>query len=123
MLGAGSIIIQPATQRVCILEDIAGYAGQYFLPRGRKDVGESLEETALREAHEEVRLDLCLVSLLIVRSPGIAQSSCPLCIPCGSLVRQAWRRPPWKITSRPKRSTSLSHPSSIVTGAGPNRRP
>jgi len=55
MLGAGAVIIQPSTSKVCIIEDFPSYAGQYFLPRGRKDVGESLEATALREAFEEVR--------------------------------------------------------------------
>ncbi|KZV96505.1 hypothetical protein EXIGLDRAFT_833591 [Exidia glandulosa HHB12029] len=53
MLGAGAIIIQPSTDKVCILEDAVRYPGSYFLPRGRKDVGESLEQTVLREAHEE----------------------------------------------------------------------
>jgi 8-oxo-dGTP pyrophosphatase MutT (NUDIX family) len=27
---------------------------RWFLPRGRKDIGESLEQAALREAYEEV---------------------------------------------------------------------
>ncbi|EJD51086.1 hypothetical protein AURDEDRAFT_57543, partial [Auricularia subglabra TFB-10046 SS5] len=49
LLGAGAVIIQPSTHRVCILEE----AGRFFLPRGRKDVGESLEQAALREAYEE----------------------------------------------------------------------
>ena len=29
--------------------------GQWFFPRGRKDIGESLQQAALREAHEEAR--------------------------------------------------------------------
>ncbi|KAH7101701.1 hypothetical protein BKA62DRAFT_657138 [Auriculariales sp. MPI-PUGE-AT-0066] len=53
LLGAGAVIIQPSTDRVCIIEDLPKHAGQYFLPRGRKDTGESLEQAALREALEE----------------------------------------------------------------------
>ena len=29
---------------------------RWFFPRGRKDIGKSLEEAALREAYEEVRM-------------------------------------------------------------------
>ncbi|KAH7101710.1 hypothetical protein BKA62DRAFT_173852 [Auriculariales sp. MPI-PUGE-AT-0066] len=52
-LGAGAVIIQPSTSRVCILEDMPHKAGRYFLPRGRKDVGETLEQAVLREVFEE----------------------------------------------------------------------
>ncbi|KAL0059249.1 hypothetical protein AAF712_013999 [Marasmius tenuissimus] len=51
MLGAGMVGIQPSTQKVVIIEDKR--SNRWLLPRGRKDVGESLEETALREAFEE----------------------------------------------------------------------
>lgn len=51
MLGAGMVIIQPETRKVvCVWERERKY---WFLPKGRKDVGQSLEETALREAYEE----------------------------------------------------------------------
>ncbi|KAI5887925.1 uncharacterized protein SCHCODRAFT_02639248 [Schizophyllum commune H4-8] len=51
MLGAGMVIIQPETRKiVCVYERARKY---WFLPKGRKDVGQSLEETALREAYEE----------------------------------------------------------------------
>lgn len=50
MLGAGVVIIQPSSGKVVIVQD-----GDYwFLPKGRKDLGESIEEAALREAYEEV---------------------------------------------------------------------
>ncbi|KAG5731119.1 hypothetical protein E4T56_gene15567 [Termitomyces sp. T112] len=51
MLGAGMVIIQPSTHKIVVIYDTA--RKYWFLPRGRKDVGESLETTALREAYEE----------------------------------------------------------------------
>ena len=59
MLGAGMVVIQPSTGKVVVLSDERrDRRGRtyttYFLPKGRKDVGESLEQTALREAYEEV---------------------------------------------------------------------
>ena len=53
VLGAGVVIIQPATAKVVLVTD---KRERWFLPKGRKDKGESLEQTALREAYEEVRL-------------------------------------------------------------------
>lgn len=49
--GAGVVIIQPATSKVVLVTD---NRERWFLPKGRKDKGESLEQTALREAYEEV---------------------------------------------------------------------
>ncbi|KAG6810037.1 hypothetical protein H0H92_013627 [Tricholoma furcatifolium] len=49
MLGAGMVIIQPSTEKIVLVRD----GDHWFLPRGRKDIGESLETTALREAYEE----------------------------------------------------------------------
>jgi len=51
MMGAGMVILQPSTDRVVVVHDSVD--GHWFLPRGRKDIGESLEKTALREAYEE----------------------------------------------------------------------
>ncbi|KAH9943911.1 hypothetical protein B0H21DRAFT_747560 [Amylocystis lapponica] len=51
MVGAGMVILQPSTGCVVLLRNIA--TRHWFLPKGRKDVGESLEQTALREAYEE----------------------------------------------------------------------
>ena len=47
------VIIQPSSGKIVIVNDTA--TGTWFLPRGRKDVGETLEQCALREAYEEVR--------------------------------------------------------------------
>lgn len=49
--GAGVVIIQPATSKVVLVTD---NRERWFLPKGRKDKGESLEQTALREGYEEV---------------------------------------------------------------------
>ncbi|KAJ7452038.1 NUDIX hydrolase domain-like protein [Mycena galericulata] len=51
LLGAGMVVFQPATLKVVtVWEKEKKY---WFLPKGRKDVGESLEQAALREAYEE----------------------------------------------------------------------
>lgn len=52
MLGAGIVIIQPTTGKIVLVNE----GKDWFLPKGRKDQGESLEQTALREGFEEVRL-------------------------------------------------------------------
>ncbi|KAI0354272.1 hypothetical protein OH77DRAFT_1426340 [Trametes cingulata] len=58
MLGSGMVVLQPSTGKVVVLrEKFKDSRGRdrlyYFLPKGRKDVGESLEQAALREAYEE----------------------------------------------------------------------
>ena len=54
-LGAGMVILQPTTHRVVVLYSPSEVEGQWFFPRGRKDIGESLQQAALREAREEAR--------------------------------------------------------------------
>ncbi|TFY67372.1 hypothetical protein EVG20_g3966 [Dentipellis fragilis] len=51
MLAASMVIIQPSSGKVVVVNDSNRQA--WFLPRGRKDIGESLEQCALREAYEE----------------------------------------------------------------------
>ena len=51
ILGAGVVIIQPSTSKIVLVTD---ERERWFLPKGRKDKGETLEQTALREAYEEV---------------------------------------------------------------------
>ena len=53
ILGAGAVIIQPSTSKIVLVTD---ERKRWFLPKGRKDKGESLEQTVLREAYEEVFL-------------------------------------------------------------------
>lgn len=48
------VIIQPSTRKVVLLYERR--RNYWFLPKGRKDIGESLEQTALREAYEEVSI-------------------------------------------------------------------
>ena len=46
--------------------------GQYMLPKGKKDIGESMEQTAMRETYEETGIR---VELLPVNIPTLA--TCP----------------------------------------------
>ncbi|EJD43363.1 hypothetical protein AURDEDRAFT_32946, partial [Auricularia subglabra TFB-10046 SS5] len=51
VLGSGCVILQPSTSRIVLIWD---HEEKYWmLPRGRKDLGESLQEAALREGYEE----------------------------------------------------------------------
>jgi hypothetical protein len=52
MLGAGMVLIQENTHNIVVVYD--SHYKRWFFPRGRKDVGESVEQAALREAYEEV---------------------------------------------------------------------
>ena len=57
------ITANPATNQTCILltlrpSKLNRHGGQYALPGGRLDEGESDEEAALRELHEELGLEL-----------------------------------------------------------------
>lgn len=45
-------------------DDLAAHAGQVSLPGGRREDGESLQETALREAYEEIGIDPQSVTIL-----------------------------------------------------------
>ncbi|KAH9894034.1 hypothetical protein C8Q73DRAFT_694267 [Cubamyces lactineus] len=73
MLGAGMVIIQPTTGKVVLLREPVGPDPKnptktlyyWFLPKGRKDRGESLEQAALREAYEESGLRVTFLPLLI----------------------------------------------------------
>jgi 8-oxo-dGTP pyrophosphatase MutT (NUDIX family) len=59
------VIIQPSSGKVLLVNDTE--LGTWFLPRGRKDIGETLEQCALREAYEEVRLLVIVTYFLFKR--------------------------------------------------------
>jgi len=48
------VIIQENTHKIVVVFETQ--KKYWFFPRGRKDIGESLEKAALREAYEEVRI-------------------------------------------------------------------
>ncbi|KAG7087750.1 hypothetical protein E1B28_013691 [Marasmius oreades] len=64
MLGAGMVVIQPATNKMVIIKDTR--TKHWILPRGRKDIGESLEQTALREAFEETGYEVDFLPMHMV---------------------------------------------------------
>lgn len=53
LLGAGMVVVQPETSKIAVVHD--SHSGRWFLPKGRKEIGETLEQAALREVYEEVR--------------------------------------------------------------------
>jgi len=54
ILGAGIVAIQPSTGKIVVVCDgRRGSEERWFFPKGRKDEGESLDKTALREGYEE----------------------------------------------------------------------
>ena len=66
---AGLILLFPVEARVHLLltvrsAQLPSHAGQVSLPGGSVEAGESVEETALREAHEETGVDPAAVRVL-----------------------------------------------------------
>ncbi|PPQ80357.1 hypothetical protein CVT25_003640 [Psilocybe cyanescens] len=51
MVGVGMVIIQQKTQKIVVLYSTK--MNYWFFPHGRKDIGESIEQAALRGAYEE----------------------------------------------------------------------
>ncbi|PSR81826.1 hypothetical protein PHLCEN_2v6257 [Hermanssonia centrifuga] len=79
MLGSGMVILQPSTEGVVLVyEKVEKY---WFLPKGRKDIGESLEEASLREAYEEA-------STLQYYAAGLIPNTEPIYITTTSWHRQ-----------------------------------
>ncbi len=66
---AGLVLLFPIDECVHLLltvrsTDLPSHAGQVSLPGGAVEAGESMEEAALREAHEETGVDPALVRVL-----------------------------------------------------------
>ncbi|GFQ96710.1 nudix hydrolase domain-containing protein [Trichonephila clavata] len=66
VLSAGTVTFDQKKDRICLVQN---KKGEFFLPKGRKNVGESLEETAIRETYEETGF---LCKLLPVTMPSRA---------------------------------------------------
>lgn len=94
VLAAGTATFQPSTAKVLVVEDTARRSPNspretwsWFLPRGRKDQGETLEQCAVRETLEEVKITItrlflphlhyigwiCSYSLELVRANSSAE--------------------------------------------------
>ena len=69
-LGATLVLIEPTSDRDATIvytrrrDDMRSHPGQISFPGGRVDPGETVEQAAVREAHEEVALDPSAVELL-----------------------------------------------------------
>jgi 8-oxo-dGTP pyrophosphatase MutT (NUDIX family) len=70
------------------------HTGQVSLPGGRIDPGESVEETALREAHEEVAIEPASVEILARLTPLPIAASGHLLHPVLGVARQ---RPEFRV--------------------------
>lgn len=61
------VVIQEKTEKVLVVYETK--KKYWFFPRGRKDLGETLEQAALREAYEEVCSEIarnCVLSLCVL---------------------------------------------------------
>lgn len=109
MLGAGMVIIQPTTGKVVLLREPVGPDPKnptktlyyWFLPKGRKDRGESLEQAALREAYEEVSTTHIGNTRLPIVYPSIDGCACAA---AGSLLLtlSSTRRTPMALNVSPR---------------------
>lgn len=68
--GVAIVVVQSETDdQACVLitkrpDSLRRHAGQWALPGGRLDEGETIEQAALRELHEELRLELAPETIL-----------------------------------------------------------
>ncbi|KAF2233593.1 hypothetical protein EV356DRAFT_567850 [Viridothelium virens] len=61
VISCGTVTIDIHTAKVLLIQ--WRRTGEYFLPKGRKDIGESLEETAMRETYEETGIPVQLLPI------------------------------------------------------------
>ena len=64
VLCAGSVLIQKSTCEVCLIHTLEG-TGEWLLPKGRKNVNETLSAAAIRETFEETGYHCSLVPLVM----------------------------------------------------------
>lgn len=65
VLSASTVTFREPGQEVLLVRNTKYQEPFYTLPGGRKDMGEALEETAVRETYEETGYHVCLPSLSI----------------------------------------------------------
>ncbi|KAL2209137.1 hypothetical protein CC79DRAFT_1396071 [Sarocladium strictum] len=63
VISCGTVTIDPQRSKVLLIR--LRTTDEYFLPKGRKDIGETLEETAKRETFEETGIQVELLPLKI----------------------------------------------------------
>lgn len=61
VLSAGTITVDPATKHVLLVHSTA--TSEYFLPKGRLNIGESPQSAAVRETREETGAEVTLLPL------------------------------------------------------------
>jgi hypothetical protein len=103
VLGASMVIIQPSSGKVVLVNDTE--LGTWFLPRGRKDIGETLEQCALREAYEEVRFSRNRNVLFILQKGGG--------VPCARSERRPWGGREGPVDSSSTRTRACTPPPSL----------
>ncbi|OBT49440.1 hypothetical protein VE00_00385 [Pseudogymnoascus sp. WSF 3629] len=67
VISCGAITLDPVEKKILLIRQKK--SGEIFLPKGRKNIGESLEDTAVRETYEETGFR---VTLLPLRIPTLA---------------------------------------------------
>ena len=90
------LLFDPGSPRLPLLfmlrsQDLRFHAGQIAFPGGTEEPGDAdVMATALREAHEEVGLDVANVEILGVLSPLVTATSERWLTPVVALQRQPW---------------------------------
>ncbi|KAI5783536.1 NUDIX hydrolase domain-like protein [Geopyxis carbonaria] len=72
VISCGTITLDPAQARMLLIRWKKN--GEVFLPKGRKNIGETLEDAAVRETYEEtgVRVTLLRLQIPTLATPGAA---------------------------------------------------
>src|SRR6516225_2931639 len=87
IVGVGAVIVDRARRRVVLVQRAGPpLEGQWSLPGGVVELGETLRAAAEREAHEETGL--------VVKAAGCALVATPPMLP--GPARKIWRSSSWK---------------------------